>query len=100
MVLPSKEEETGGAEVIGLVYPSAREFSTQNPTCNEGESEEPTGKDSNESVYEAERVEFGRARTGHSGTGAVAPEERNPSSGRHRTVAHGQTSLVTLSALP
>ncbi|CAB1100415.1 unnamed protein product [Ectocarpus sp. CCAP 1310/34] len=55
--------------------------------------------DSNESVYEAERVEFGRARTGHSGTGAAAPEQRHRSSrtgagGRHRTVAHGQTSLA------
>ncbi|CAB1099967.1 unnamed protein product [Ectocarpus sp. CCAP 1310/34] len=35
--------------------------------------------DSNESVYEAERVDFGRARTGHSGTGAAAPEQRNRS---------------------
>ncbi|CAB1118748.1 unnamed protein product [Ectocarpus sp. CCAP 1310/34] len=36
--------------------------------------------DSNESVYEAERVEFGHARTGHSGTGAAAPEQRHRSS--------------------
>ena len=56
-------------------------FQTKNPMCNEGEREEPTGKDSNESVYEAERVEFGRARTGHSDTGAAEPEQRNRSSG-------------------
>ncbi|CAB1102941.1 unnamed protein product [Ectocarpus sp. CCAP 1310/34] len=35
--------------------------------------------DSNESVYGAERVEFGRARTGHSGTGAAVSEQRHRS---------------------
>ncbi|CAB1115244.1 unnamed protein product [Ectocarpus sp. CCAP 1310/34] len=54
---------------------------TKNPKCNEGKSEKPTGKDGNENVYEAERVEFGRARTGHSGTGAAAPEQRHGRSG-------------------
>ena len=40
--------------VVGLVNPfSARIFifQTKHPECNERESEEPTGKDSNESVY-------------------------------------------------
>ncbi|CAB1120458.1 unnamed protein product [Ectocarpus sp. CCAP 1310/34] len=68
----------GGDELIGLTL-RRENFQTKNPKCNEGESEEPTGKDGNESVYEAERVEFGRARTGYSGTGAAAPEQRNRS---------------------
>ncbi|CAB1121088.1 unnamed protein product [Ectocarpus sp. CCAP 1310/34] len=61
--------------------------------------------DSNESVYEAERIEFGHARIGHSGTGAAAPEQRHRSSGtgaggRHRNVAHRQTSLVLSNIFP
>ncbi|CAB1104830.1 unnamed protein product [Ectocarpus sp. CCAP 1310/34] len=64
---------------VGWLTLRRENLQTENPKCNEGESEEPTEKDSNESVYEAERVEFGRARTGHSGTGAAAPEQRHRS---------------------
>ncbi|CAB1117449.1 unnamed protein product [Ectocarpus sp. CCAP 1310/34] len=65
--------------------------------CNEGESEEPAGEDSNESVYEAERVEFGRCRTSHSGTGAAAPEQRNRSM-RTASNRDARTNICSISS--
>ncbi|CAB1098219.1 unnamed protein product [Ectocarpus sp. CCAP 1310/34] len=85
----------GGDELIGLVDPRRENLQTENPKCDEGESEEPTGKDSNESVYEAERVEFGRARVSHSGTGAAAPEQRN----RSRRTASNRGARTNISCI-
>lgn len=72
---------------VGLVDPFGARifiFQTKHHECNEGESEEPTGKDSNESVY---------GRSGSSvvvlGLARAAPEQRRRSSPvqRHRGAA-------------
>lgn len=76
-----RRRERGGDELrIGLVDPfGARIFisKTKHPKCNKGESEEPAGKDGNESMYgRSGSSAVSRARTGHSGiTGAAAPEQ-------------------------
>jgi len=60
-------------------------FQTKHPECNEGESEEPTGKDSNESVY---------GRSGSSvvvlGLARAAPERRAGAAAQQRAGAATQ----------
>ena len=96
---------------VGLVDPFGAKkiiFQTKHHECNEGESEEPTGKDSNESVYGrsgSSVVVLGLARAApeqrrrsspvQRHRGAASPEQKHRGAyGRHQPVPHGQTLFL------
>ena len=83
--------------VVGLVNPfSARIFifQTKHPECNEGESEEPTGKDNNESEYGRSRssvVVLGLAKWHRSG----APDHSSTPQQQHSSAEQPSGARTT-----